>query len=60
MDLNEHRCCVQFMFAQRTDLLCVFSLSGEQSEGEREAAGERAVSRQVRKVRTLSPGGKLR
>ena len=44
----------------RTDLWFVFSFSGEQREGEREAAGARTVSRQVRKVRTLSPGGKLR
>ena len=51
-------------FIQRTDLLFVFSFSVvEQSEGERLAGGERAeraVSRQVRKVRMLSPGGKLR
>ena len=47
-----------------SDLLFVFSFSVvEQSEGERLAGGERAeraVSRQVRKVRMLSPGGKLR
>ena len=49
-----------WFIGELTDLLFVFSFSGEQREGEREAAGDSAVSRQVRKVRMLSPGGKLR
>ena len=49
-----------WFIGELTDLLFVFSFSGEQREGEREAAGDSAVSRQVRKVRMLSPGGKVR